>query len=130
MLLSKTIRNKPYNSYNIGLAIEKIAAQYLQTKGYTIIERNFHCQYGEIDLICREQNDLVFMEVRYRKYVKYGTPAETIDYIKQRKIILAAQQYLAQNSWTKNLPCRIDVIAISGNIFNINVELITNAIGM
>lgn len=117
-----------HNTYYTGLAIEKIAAQYLQTNGCIILEYNFHCKYGEVDLICKDQNDLVFVEVRYRKNIQYGSPAETINYIKQRKIILTAEHYLFKNSWSINLPCRIDVIAISGNISNVDVEWIQNAI--
>jgi putative endonuclease len=125
---TKKNNKSPCNAYHIGLVIEKIAAQYLQANGCIILEHNFHCQYGEIDLICKDQNDLVFVEVRYRKNIQYGSPAATINYIKQKKIILTAQHYLSKNNWSINLPCRIDVIAISGNISNTDVEWIQNAI--
>ena len=123
------INNKSkHDTYHKGLSIERIAAQYLQTKGITILDYNFHSIYGEIDIICRDQSNIIFVEVRYRKNIQYGLPVETINYTKQKKIILTAQYYLSQNDWTINIPCRIDVISISGNISNANIEWIQNAI--
>lgn len=127
-------KNNPYknNSYYKGLAIEKIAAQYLQSQGFTLLQQNFHCPYGEIDLIAKNSTDLVFVEVRYRKNQEYGHPAETITFFKQQKVILAAQYYLAKNDWASTLPCRIDVIALTGKlnskINGVNIEWIQNAI--
>ena len=100
-------------AYNKGILLEKIAADYLQTKGLVVLQHNFNCCFGEIDLICQHQNELVFVEVRYRKNTEYGTPEETITFAKQKKLLLTAQHYLIQNTWTTNSPCRLDVIAIT-----------------
>lgn len=126
-----TKKSKPQcNSYNKGLALEKIAALYLQEKGLSILQHNFHCKFGEIDLICKNENELIFVEVRYRKNNDYGHPEETINFAKKKKILLAAQHYLTQNIWAIDLPCRIDVIAMVGCVANLNIKWIQNAIYM
>ena len=130
--------NPKNNSYHKGLALENIAANYLQTNGLLILQHNFHCPFGEIDLVCKNQSnglpnhqdELIFVEVRYRKNINYGTPEETITRTKQKKILLAIEHYLAQNKWTINLPYRIDVIAMSGLLGDLNIEWIQNAIYM
>lgn len=116
------------HSYYKGLAIEQLAAQYLQQQGMLILERNFHCKYGELDLIGKTQTELVFIEVRYRNNSYYGSAAETITYTKQKKIIIAANYYLSKNNWATCLPCRIDVIAMSGDPNSLKIEWIQNAI--
>jgi len=115
-------------NYRKGLQLEAIAAKYLANHGLTILEHNFHCLFGEIDLICQQQTELVFVEVRYRKNIQYGEPQETITFAKQQKILNSVQYYLSQQPSTDELPCRIDVIAISGELTSLNFEWIQNAI--
>lgn len=96
----------------IGGEKERLACAYLQDKGLRLLERNHRCRRGEIDLVMREANTLVFVEVRFRASTRFGTPAETVDFRKQRKLAAAASHYLQHNP--TNLPCRFDVIALSG----------------
>ena len=76
------------------------------------MERNYRSRRGEIDLIMRDARTLVFVEVRFRASTRFGTPAESVDVRKQRKLAATAAHYLQSNQ--TNLPCRFDVIALSG----------------
>lgn len=93
----------------LGKKAEQFAANYLKQKGLKLIERNFRCRHGEIDLIMHEQQQLVFIEVRLRNHEKYVSGAESIDYYKQQRLIHTAQYYLKikQNS---GQICRFDVL--------------------
>ena len=97
----------------IGKKAEDIACSYLQRNGLSLIERNYHCRYGEIDLIMDDDETLVFIEVRYRSQSTFGDAIDSIDQKKQRKIVFAANHYL-QNLKTLK-PCRFDVIALSSD---------------
>ena len=92
---------------------EQVALEWLQGKGWRLVERNYHCRLGEIDLIMRDADVLVFVEVRYRKSAGFGSAVESVDRRKQQKLLLAARHYLRQ--WSGAEPvCRFDVVAISG----------------
>jgi len=90
---------------------EKIAAGFLDKKGYMVIERNFRTPYGEIDLIAQDGAMLVFVEVKTRATDTYGTPEASITSQKREHIIAAAQSYL-QSLTAPPFNWRIDVIAI------------------
>lgn len=90
---------------------EKMALNFLQKLGYKIIETNFRKPFGEIDIIAKDKETLVFIEVKARSNEKFGSPEEAITFWKKRRIIKAAQYYLLKNN-LKNIPFRIDVIAI------------------
>ena len=75
---------------------ETLAAKQMQKMGYEILERNFHALRGEIDIIAKKENTIVFTEVKYRKNETMGTPAEAVDSRKQQNIIRAAKAYIAQ----------------------------------
>lgn len=96
----------------IGKDAEAQAERFLQNKGLIPISRNFRCRCGEIDLIMRDGNELVFIEVRKRQWQQFGGAAESVDFRKQRKLIRTAQYYLQQLS--KEPFCRFDVIAFEG----------------
>lgn len=96
----------------IGQQAETMALRYLQQQGLELVERNFSCQNGEIDLILRDKEDLVFTEVRYRHKKDYGTSVETVNAAKQRKILRSAEYYLYSKKLWEH-PCRFDVIGIS-----------------
>ena len=96
----------------VGGEKERLACAYLQDKGLHLLERNYRCRRGEIDMVMREADTLVFVEVRFRASARFGTPAETVDLRKQRKLAAAASHYLQRNP--TNLPCRFDVIALNG----------------
>lgn len=101
---------------------EDIACKYLQKVNYIILERNFRCRSGEIDIIALDKDYIVFIEVKYRKNNAYGYPREAVNYYKQRNISKVASYYLLiHNAFHKN--CRFDVVEIIGE----NIELIQNA---
>ena len=102
------------NHRRIGAAYEEKAAKYLQSQGYQIIERNFRCKLGEIDLIAREQGVLVFLEVKYRKTGQYGEPTDAVTPMKQRTICRVADFYQMSRRIPESQSCRFDVVAILG----------------
>lgn len=95
---------------NPGARAEALAADYLCRQGLTLLERNFRTRRGEIDLVMRDGDILVFVEVRYRASSRFGTPAETVDARKRRRLAAAAADYLKRHPTM--LPCRFDVVAI------------------
>ncbi len=94
-----------------GKKAEDVACSFLQRNGLLLIERNYHCRYGEIDLIMQDTDTLVFVEVRYRSSVKFGSAAESVNNNKQRKLVFTANHYLQKHS--TNQPTRFDVVALS-----------------
>lgn len=97
---------------NIGQQAETWVLGYLQKQGLELVTRNFRCHRGEIDLILRDKQDLVFVEVRYRLHKNYGTGIDSINGTKQRKIIHSAEYYLySQKLWDH--PCRFDVVGVT-----------------
>ncbi len=100
----------------IGLAGEDRALAYLQQQGLRLVERNFLCKVGELDLVMRDGAHLVFVEVRERNSPHYGGAAASISPAKQRRIVRAAKFYLLR--FAKMPPCRIDVVAIDGERIN------------
>jgi putative endonuclease len=96
-----------------GQAAEDIAAAWLQRKGLRLIERNFRCKAGEIDLILRDGASLVFVEVRYRSHSGFGGAAASIDAKKRQRIVTAARYYLMEKLRDKpDQPCRFDVVLL------------------
>ena len=81
---------------------------------------------GEIDLIMKDSDTLVFVEVRYRKNSKFGSPLETITPNKQRKIRLTAETYMAKHG-LKNTDCRFDTVGLSGNLTTPTIDWVKNA---
>ncbi|WHH59432.1 YraN family protein [Petroclostridium sp. X23] len=97
----------------IGALGEQEAANYLIKNHYTIIDKNFRCRLGEIDIIAREGEYIVFIEVKTRKDCRFGIPAEAVDYYKRNKIIQIAQYYLMQKRMHgRNI--RFDVVEVIG----------------
>ena len=95
----------------IGKFGEDEAEKYLKQKGYKILERNFSCKRGEIDIIALEKNEIVFIEIKARVSLKYGFPSEAVTKYKLKHIYKTAEYYL----YTRNLQkenCRIDVIEV------------------
>ena len=92
-----------------GTAGETLAAEFLEYKGYEIIERNFFSRYGEIDIIAREGGEVVFVEVKMRKNAEHGTAAEAVTPAKQRKLQKTALMWLASHG---EQPARFDVVEI------------------
>ncbi|MFD1215319.1 MULTISPECIES: YraN family protein [Microbulbifer] len=114
----------------IGNQMEDTAAQHLCAAGLTIVERNFSSRFGEIDLIARDGNTLVFVEVRFRRSNRFGGAGISVDQRKQRKLLATANSYLQYRKL--DCPCRFDVIAIEqlGQAQeNLHIQWIANAFG-
>jgi putative endonuclease len=97
-----------------GAAAERDAAQLLVAAGYQIVERNFRCKAGELDLIARDAGVLVFVEVRSRSDDEHGHAAEMVRRRKQRRVIRVARYYVAAAEPDFER-CRFDVVAITGD---------------
>lgn len=97
----------------IGQAKEALAGQFLQAQGLVLVQRNYRCRAGEVDLIMRERDLVVFVEVRFRRSNTHGSPGETLTLTKQQRIIRAAAQYLQR--FAVPPPCRFDLVAIGAN---------------
>ncbi len=95
----------------LGRTGERLAAERLRRDGYRLLEQNFRCRYGEIDLIAEDADDLIFVEVKTRRGNAYGRPEEAVTQRKQQKIVQVATYYLdlhacSERSW------RVDVVAV------------------
>jgi len=97
----------------VGQRHERQARQFLEKKGLRYITSNFSCRLGEIDLIMQDRDTLAFIEVRYRRTSQYGSPADTVDIHKQRKLIRAAEYYLQITGIHDTVPCRFDIVGMS-----------------
>ncbi len=98
-------------THQVGAAKEQLAEDYLRRHQLRPLARNHRCRHGEIDLIMRDEQGIVFVEVRYRRSGRFGTAAETVDRRKQQRLAAAADHYLQAHPTP--LPCRFDVVAIS-----------------
>jgi putative endonuclease len=96
------------NENNAGLDAEKLAATFLANHGLKLVAQNYHCRFGEIDLIMKDGQSLVFIEVRLRSNSQFGSAAASITPQKQQKLSLTAQHYLQQSN--DKSACRFDVI--------------------
>lgn len=103
------------NKREIGSLYEGRAAKFLEQHGLKILERNFRCRNGELDLIALDGIYLVFVEVKYRKTGKSGDSLCAVDSRKQRMISRTAQYYMKVHKWSFDKPCRFDVVGIDGN---------------
>jgi putative endonuclease len=100
----------PVKHLETGKIGEEIAKEYLEKKGYKIIEQNYRTKYAEIDLICRQKNKLVLVEVRTKIGENYGTPEDTINNRKRRKLWGNALAYARTVKWPG--PLRVDAVCI------------------
>lgn len=113
---------------DVGQAMELIAQQHLQTHGLTLVTRNFTCKFGEVDLIVKEQDTFVFVEVKYRQSKQFGGAIHAVSPSKQQKIIKTAQFYLQQSNLNEyNTCCRFDVVAIEGSATRPDITWLKNA---
>jgi putative endonuclease len=99
-----------------GKRAEAHAGKWLKKRKLKIVELNFHSRFGEIDIIALDGNTICFIEVRYRKSLSYGTPADTVTAKKQLRIIKTAQAYLQRNTTHGQRPARFDIVSLSGNL--------------
>ena len=95
-----------------GSAAEQLALSYLARRGLRLIEKNFHCRAGELDLVMADAHCIAVVEVRARAPGSRVSPLQTVDEFKQRKIIRATELWLAMNERFADEPLRFDVVAI------------------
>ena len=114
------------NNKHLGDRGESYAEDYLRRQGYRILTRNYRTKIGEIDLIADDHGTLVFIEVKTRSSVRYGIPAEAVNYKKKQKIIQTAYWYLYEQR-RENVICRFDVLEVYAIGNNWNVHQIKGA---
>ena len=111
---------------SVGKRGEELAAAYLAKVGYKIIERNYRCVFGELDIVAEEGDSIVFIEVKSRRSAAYGDPQLAVDFRKQKKISMAALDYLEKKR-QHNRNARFDVVAVKLLPAGTTIELIKNA---
>jgi len=112
------------NKREIGKEYERKAAAFLESRGYKIIKCNYLCRYGEIDIIAKDMEYIVFTEVKYRKDSLFGEPEEAVGSIKKEHMERAALDFLMKNFGTDEVLCRFDVVAFTGE----HIRLIKDAL--
>ncbi len=108
---SKNCQNN--NRAVIGKQAEAHACEHLQAQGLVLVERNYLCRRGEIDLIMQDKHTTIFVEVRYRRNDHFGSGAESVDWRKQAKLLATAEHYLQQHPKAARNACRFDVVALT-----------------
>lgn len=103
------------NKRKLGARVEQLIKEYLLASGFDILEMNYRCRQGEIDIIAKEREYYVFIEVKYRSTLRYGTPQEAVGIAKQKRICSAAKYYLYTHNLGEFTPARFDVAAVMGN---------------
>jgi putative endonuclease len=114
------------NRVRTGQEGEEIAVRYLEKKGYRIVERNYRCVFGEMDIIARDGRACVFVEVKSRRSERFGDPGLAVDRRKQRKMSFVAICYLKEKRLLGS-PSRFDVVTVRFSPQGSRVELIRNA---
>lgn len=106
---------------------EEVAESFLRQRGLKLLERNYRCRLGELDLVMQHEDQLVFIEVRYRNNASCGDGAESVGHYKQLRVAKAAAHYLARNPRRAAMACRFDVVSIGGQGQATRVNWIRNA---
>ncbi|QGY39929.1 YraN family protein [Pseudodesulfovibrio cashew] len=105
---------------------EEAAARFLKTRGFRVLERNWRYRQWELDLICRDRDTLVFVEVKTRAATTMGSPADGLGRRKRERLVKAASRYLStKNLW--DMPCRFDFVAVVDREGSLEVEHVENA---
>ena len=123
-MTEKRMKKIQKNRRKTGADYEKAAGFYLEQMGYEILQFNYRCRLGEIDLIAKDGAYYVFCEVKYRADERKGSPLEAVDARKQQKIFRTAMYYLTEQQ-LEDVPCRFNVVGIEGT----KITLIKNAFG-
>ena len=110
-----------------GLRAETAACAHLTQNGLVLLARNYRCRRGEIDLIMRDGDTIVFTEVRFRRQSGFGSPLETVDARKQARLILAARHWLQRHDPAGRHPARFDVVAIEPGPHRPRIQWIRSA---
>lgn len=115
------------NARDIGIQWENAALEHVQRAGLKLLARNFHCRYGEIDLILRDADGVVFVEVRYRNNRAHGDGTSSVGAAKRTRLVRAAQTWLQANPQYASAQCRFDVISCAGGTDRAQFEWTRNA---
>ncbi len=116
------------NKRQLGSVWEKKAVEYLVQNGCTIIDANYRCRLGEIDIIMQDGGTTCFVEVKYRTSGQYGSAIEAVNHNKRQRIRKAAVYYLTERLHTENIACRFDVLGFdTDELGNVNITYIKNA---
>jgi len=112
------------NKIQLGKKGEELARKFLNKKGFNIIDHNFRCRYGEIDLILRKDKAFHFVEVKYRRTLEYGLPQESVNKRKQKKIQGVALLWLKKRHLPLDTEIHFDVLAISQSGDNTDTNIL------
>src|SRR5688572_33010277 len=104
-----------YARQNLGESGEEMACRELGARGYAILARRYRTRHGEIDIVARDGETIVFVEVKVRLTAEFGTAAEAVTGSKQRRLVSMATDYLVRHQ-LQDRPCRFDVVAIDGPV--------------
>ncbi len=110
-----------------GARYEDIALAHLERAGLRLIARNYHCRYGELDLVVRDGDVVVFVEVRYRSTSAFGDGVDSVGAAKRAKLVRAASAFLAEHPRLAGAACRFDVLAIAGGADAPSIDWLRNA---
>jgi putative endonuclease len=111
----------------LGAQGEELAVKYLRKQGYKVIQRNYQCRWGEIDLVARDKDTLSFVEIKSRSSSDFGLPQDSVDRFKQERIIQVAKAFMAEHHLNETIPARFDVVAIRLTPSGPEMELIKDA---
>ena len=116
------------NKLYLGKKIEEFAAKYLINHHLQILEKNFRCKFGEIDLICRDniEDTIIFVEVRYRRSRSFGEAADSINHAKRNKLINTANYYLITKYFDYAINYRFDIITVQGPLEKMQIDWFKN----
>lgn len=115
------------NKRTVGGSTESLACEYLKSRGAAVIESNYRCRSGEVDIIARDGVYLCFVEVKFRNNCRFGEPEEAVDLRKRRHICKVSKVYLYSKYKSFDIPIRYDVIAISPENGILTFKWIKNA---
>ena len=117
-------------TYSSGAYWEERARQLIESRGATVIARNYTCRFGEIDLIALDSDRLAFIEVRYRSRSDFGSALASLSPAKQQKVLMTTQIFLASHEDCCNRYCRFDIIAFDGPRDSVSAQWLKGAFGL
>lgn len=110
----------------LGRRGEELAVAFLEGRGCRVLARNYRCRLGEVDLVARDGETLVFVEVKTRRSLAFGGPGEAVGAAKKARLVRVARHYLYRHGLT-NVPCRFDVVAVTAAGEELRAEWIRDA---
>lgn len=127
LIMPMNSSNHKKTSQKTGALGEDLALNYLEKSGYRIIQRNFKCKFGEIDIIAYSNKTLTFIEVKTRSTDQFGAPEESVNRAKQERQKRIAQYYFFKKRIPPEIPCQFDIVSIKLANKNPEITLIKNA---